>query len=191
MPPAAASEAPVSVKVPPLGEAETLAAHLLQHAVAVRESHARLEDGVLAEEESEAAVRREIAVLQAELQQYRGWISEEREGGTAYRLSKALAEERERNMVLERGVAGLRGRLAEMSTHLSRLQQSIHDSPAAQQARAADEALQQLSRLRKLSVATVSSAAGSEAEAGASQLLRAGVALGTTEHDNNQWNSDA
>ena len=82
-------------------EAETLAAHLFRHAAAARDKHAELEAAILAEEEASAAAESDSNALRAEIKQYHGWLSGEREGGSAYRMSKAIQDERERRVMLE------------------------------------------------------------------------------------------
>jgi len=133
-----------------LSVAETLAAHLLTHAAAVRDHHAQLEAAIVAEETAAAKARGETEALQAELEQYHGWISGEREGGSAYRMSKALHDEQERRASVEAEVAALHGKLGTMSERLQALVQMSRDSPQAQQARAADEALSHLALLRQV-----------------------------------------
>ena len=131
-------------------EVETLSATLHQHAVAVRERHAAIERLIEDERAAEEASQAESTVLQAEIAQYRGWISEEIEGGGAYRLNKALADERERRSALENEVAMLKQRLSGASAQLKSLVHQATTTPQVQQARAAEEALQHLSKMRQL-----------------------------------------
>jgi hypothetical protein len=133
-------------------DAETLAAYLYRHAETARQRHAALVTKLRTEEAAEAAIAAETAALQAELEQYRGWISETREGGSAYRLSKALVEERERRCALEKELGALRSRLSELYGQLQHaVKAAKSETPQQTQARAADEALVHLTRLRQLS----------------------------------------
>jgi hypothetical protein len=132
-------------------EAETLAAHLLRHACAARDRHAELE-GLIADEE--VITRRadvEASAIRAEINQFHGWLSGELEGGAAYRMSKAIQDERERRAMLEGELHLLRTRLTEASASLGRLQELHNNNPSAQQFRAAEGALKQLQRLHALS----------------------------------------
>ena len=143
--------------------AETLAAHLFTHAAAVRDRHAQLEADIVSEEAATTAVRGETAALQAELEQYEGWLSGELEGGAAYRMSKELHDEHEKRTSAEAEVTALRTKLATMSTHLQALVQQSRNLPQTQQARAADDALAHLALLRDVyrSGSTSSGAAAS------------------------------
>ena len=135
-------------------DAETLAAHLLRHASAARDRHASLEAAIADEDTARAAVEEESDALRAEIDQYRGWLSGEREGGSAYRMSKAIQDERERRAMLEGELGSLRERLSSASVSLARLQHLGRETPEAQQARAAESALAQLARLHQLSLAS-------------------------------------
>ena len=125
---------------PPSTAAETIAALLYRHAETARQRSAAIQARLEAEEAAEAAVRAESRALEAEVSQYRGWISEELEGGAAYRLSKNLHDERDRCVALEEQVRGLKLHLAEMATELRALVQHAEQEPAeVVQQRAAHE----------------------------------------------------
>ena len=115
---------------PPSPAAETIAALLYRHAETARQRSAAIQARLEAEEAAEAAVRAESRALEAEVSQYRGWISEELEGGAAYRLSKNLHDERDRCVALEEQVRGLKLHLAEMATELRALVQHAEQEPA-------------------------------------------------------------
>ena len=131
-------------------ETETLAATLYQHALAIRQRHSGFEALIEQEHAAQETAEAESAVLRAEIAQYPGWIDESLDGGAAYRLSKALADERERRMMLENEVATLRERLASASSQLKSLMHHATTMPQQQQARAAEDALTYLSRVREL-----------------------------------------
>lgn len=108
----------------------------------------------------------EAATLRAEIEQYHGWIAEEIEGGAAYRLGKALVEERERRTALEGEVASLHARLASMSDVLQALvARARREPPLVTQARAADGALSALERLRQLTEPASHAAADAQRDA--------------------------
>ena len=135
----------------PLVDAEHLAAHLYLHAEAARQRHHAIQSKLDAELAREAAARKESQSLLAEFAQYQGWINEDIEGGGAYRLSKDLVEERERRAALEKEVSSLKGRLSELSGTLQDLvRQAKMPTPAATQAKAADDALSNLKKLKAL-----------------------------------------
>ena len=139
---------------PPNFDAETIAQILYQHAETARQRHAAVEARLMAEEAAEAAAQAETSALQAEIKQYRGWISEELDGGAAYRLSKSLHDERDRRSALEEQVRVLRGNLTSVAGTLKDLvQDAKNDPPAVVQARAADAALSALEKLRAVSEA--------------------------------------
>ena len=124
----------------PTTDAEALAAHLFNHAEVLRQRSAALTARLEAEEAAEAAVRAESAALQAEIRQYRGWITEEIEGGANYRLSKALHEERDRRTMLEEEVRRLKVHLTGLGGQLKDfVRQATLETPQAVQYRAADE----------------------------------------------------
>ena len=137
-----------------LDEAETLAAHLFRQAATVRDRHAAIESQIELELAQARVADDESAAIRAEIEQYRGWLSGEREGGSAYRTAKAIQDERERRALLETELASLKERLAAASASLARLQSLGQNSAPAQQARAAESALAQLARLHALSQAT-------------------------------------
>ena len=96
----------------------------------------------------------------------RGWIGEEIEGGSAYRLSKSLIEERELRSSLESEVKGLREALGTMANQVQVLvQRAAGETPEQQAVRAADEALGSLARLREISNASAAAAAERKEEA--------------------------
>ena len=117
-----------------------------------------------AEQAAEAATRAEVAALSAELEQYEGWIADTLEGGGVYRLSKALIEERDRRAALERETSALRSKLAVVSSHVNGLtEHAAREPPQAVQARAADDALRHLNRLREISADAAADAASAQA----------------------------
>ena len=125
---------------PPSIAAETIAALLYRHAETSRQRSAAIQARLEAEEAAEAAVRAESRALEAEVGQYRGWISEELEGGAAYRLSKGVHDERDRCAALEEQVRALKHHLADMAAELRLLVQQAEQDPAeVVQHRAADE----------------------------------------------------
>ena len=152
----------------PAVDAETLAAHLHQHAEVARQRSAAIQAALSAEEAAEARAREETEALRAELRQYHGWINKELEGGHAFRLSKALHDERERKSNCEREVAALREHFASLSAQLQVLVSQARGETAEQrQVRAADEALSSLERLRRISdnaAAKTAAASAGEAE---------------------------
>ena len=121
-------------------DAETLATLLYRHAETARQRHAAVQACIATEKAAEEAARAESGVLAAEIQQYRSWIAEERQGGGAYRLSKALHEERDRRAALEEQVRSLKSSLSKQSELVKGLvRQATSEQPAARQARVADE----------------------------------------------------
>lgn len=137
---------------PPAVDAETLAAYLHQHARTAAQRTAALEAKLHAEEAAEAAAHAETDMLRAELQQYRGWINEEIEGGHAFRLSKSLHEERERRGEIEQQVASLKTKFSLLAGELKEMMRKITaETPEQHQIRAADEALSALEKLKRIS----------------------------------------
>lgn len=143
-------------------DVESLAAHLLGHAQAARNRHAAIEAHIAAEEVQARHADEQADALRAEIAQYRGWLDGEL-GGSSYRMSKAIHDERERRAMLEGELGLLRERLASASASLARLQNLGQNSAPAQQARAADGALAQLKRLHDLSSQKALTEAPSEA----------------------------
>ena len=148
----AAISAAAHVEPAPNLDAETIAHYMYLYTESARRRHAEMEARLLAEEVAETAAQAETMSLQAEIKQYRGWISEELDGGGAYRLSKSLVDERDRRSALEEQVKVLRGNLFSVAGTLKHLvQRAGEDPPAVVQARAADAALSALERLRAVS----------------------------------------
>ena len=165
--PSSSKENPTAVSIfaeaqcdpPPAIDAEALAQHLFLHAESARQRTAALEARLHAEEAAEALARAESDALRAELRQYKGWIDEEIEGGTAYRLSKLVNDERERRANLESAVTTLRGHLAGLSEQLKVAGEAAKgETLEQQQARTADEALSALERLRRISASGAATA---------------------------------
>lgn len=130
---------------------ETLAAHLYGQAEATRQRHAVLHADIAAEDAAAAACDAEADALRAEIAQFHGWADETVPGGGAYRLSKAVVEERDRRELLEIEVVRLRERLKTISVHLRELStQAAEEPPASVLAARADEALSMLERVREI-----------------------------------------
>ena len=150
-PPDSFVEQPVADGHPVVVDAETLAAYLYRHAEVARRRHNDIQSKLDDEVAAEGALRKESQTLLAEFAQYQGWINEDIEGGSTYRLSKDLVEERERRDTLESEISVLRSTLSQLSGTLQELvKQAKMETPAATQARAANEALNNLARLKAL-----------------------------------------
>lgn len=168
--PAPASAAPAaalsidveaSIDPPPPFDVESLAAYLYRHAETARQRRAALEAQLATEDAAEGLVLAETEALRAELQQYHGWLAEEVEGGYPYRLSKELHEERQQRVGLEEEVASLKAHLSGLAAQVQELaRQARGETVEQQQARAANEALTALERLRRISAGAVAAAHG-------------------------------
>ena len=134
-------------------DAETVAVYLHQHAKTAAQRTAVLVARLRAEEAAEAAAIAETEIIQAELEQYNGWMEERLEGGANYIMSKQLHEERNRRSSLADVVADLRGRLVGLSGDLQVLVGESQETLEQRQVRAADEALSALERLQRINEA--------------------------------------
>ena len=103
------------------GSASAVAALLHRHASASRQRLEALRQELAAEDVARAAAAEELGALSSELATFEGWASGELHDGEAYRLSRAIVDERDRRLLLEQEVAALRTRLAAIGKSVGHL----------------------------------------------------------------------
>ena len=123
------------------GNPSALAALLHRHATASRDRLDALRAELAAEDAARAAIAEELGTLSSELTMYECWASGELHDGEAYRVSRAIVEERDRRLLLEQEVAALRERLAAIGNSVNHLVVARQERDTAVVGSAADAAL--------------------------------------------------
>ena len=129
---------------------ETLAAHLWKYAREQEVSHHQLQMDCERKEAAHAELQLEVATLSTEIQQYQGWLDYSIAGGEAFRTSKALVDEQDRQLIVEAELAALRNKLSSLSAvvgALSKERLERVEAPSSLDTAAASETLEQIRTL--------------------------------------------
>ena len=132
-------------------DAETLAVRLHRFAQEEALRVHSLQEQLKQEESTSVLLDREIAELGNELEEYRGWLSDELEGSEAFLLSKSLVEERDRRELLDKECVELRSKLGSISELVRQLsaQGERRKENAADLDQITSNALEALARLKE------------------------------------------
>ena len=133
-------------------DAETLAVRLHRHAQEGAARIGALRQELEREEAATVLLERELGSMEDEAANYSRWLGQDAAGGEAFRMSKALVEERDRRVLLEQECAALRSKLTAVSTMVRKLTEQREEAQRREQETGLEasttQALEHLARLR-------------------------------------------